>query len=196
MMKEKIKYQLINYEKNESMLQTLPHIRYLDLAIVFYSEIEEEDGLPYGLLTWRGLESLDMSMEELEDLAAANTPREMPFQLEKLETLVKKLLGDQYGEQKGGRLPMYVLTNERRLFGAACILYPGLLEWISRKFSSDLYILPSSIHECILIPVGKGASQEQLQKIVQEINGTQVPEDEILSDHVYIYRQEGDAIIF
>lgn len=193
MNKMNIKYQLMNFEKNKGLLEALPHVRYLDLAIVFYSEIEEEEGCPFGLLTWKGLEALGIGVEEVEALAAQNTPRQMPCCLESLESLVKGFLGEHHEEEEG-KLPMYVLTNRRRMFGAACILYPGLLERISSTLDSDLYILPSSIHECILVPVGKGSSKEEFQEIVREVNASQVPEEEILSDAVYVYHREEDSI--
>lgn len=194
MKKESIRYQLINYERNRELLQLVPHIRYLDLVIVFYGIIDEEENTSYGLLTWQGMYAMGLTEEETERLASENTPRDMPCVLDSLEKIVERILGKADLEPTG--LPMYVLTNKQCIFGAACILYPNLLQRISGILGSDLYILPSSIHECILIPENAGADRKELEEIVREINRTQVPEAEILSDHVYIYRAKGDFISF
>lgn len=196
MKKENIKYQLLNYERNDKMLSRVPHIRYLDLAIVFYCELEEVGERGYGILTKKGMEALHMSVEELEALAAQNTPRALPFRLETLEEIVARLelLPRELVRKDRPFLPMYVLSNERRMFGSACILYPGLLHRISSYFGADLYILPSSIHECILMPANCGHPLDKLQAIVRDVNRSQVPEEEILSDSVYFYEKSGDSI--
>lgn len=193
MKKNYIRYQIINYDRHRELLKRIPHIPYLDLAIVFYSRIPEEEKHPYGFLTWKGMKKLGVSLEELEELAAQETPKEMPPKLLGIEQLLEEVSE----EEKMGltpKLPMYVLTNEQHIFGAACILYPGLLEGIAAAFSSDFYILPSSVHECILIPETADTSREELAKIVKEINEKQVPPEEILSDRVYVYRRIGDRI--
>ena len=91
---------------------------------------------------------------------------------------------------------MYVLSNTRWLFGASSLLYPGVLKRISQYLASDLYILPSSIHECIIIPSKSVYTREDLQKIVREMNETQVREDEYLSDTVYQYEESGDILSY
>lgn len=195
MERDKIRYQLLNYEKNKKMLAMVPHIPYLDLAIVFYSILEEKEGSPYGIVTWNGMKKLKLGLEELEVLAAENTARDMPCQLEALEKMLERITGHPAPENVGG-VPMYVLTNQQHIFGASCILYPNLLYSISEYFQTDLYILPSSIHECILIPEGPDVSRKKLADIVADINSTEVPEEEVLSNCVYVYKQEGDVIYF
>lgn len=92
-------------------------------------------------------------------------------------------------------LPMYVLTNESRRCGAAAILYEGELDRIGRRLGEDFYILPSSIHEVIIVPMSCGHTREELRKMVKEINITQVSQEEYLSDHVYIYYRKIHEIL-
>ena len=84
---------------------------------------------------------------------------------------------------------MKVLSNTRRIEGAVCILYPGVLESLAREEGHDLYILPSSIHEVILLPDTGAPSAEELKRMVREVNDTQVAPEEVLSYSLYRYRR-------
>ena len=85
---------------------------------------------------------------------------------------------------------MYVLTNEQRLYGAANILYPEYLEDIAQRVDSDIYIIPSSVHEVITIPAYMVESVDYLQAMVMEVNRNEVSEEDYLSDGVYLYSRE------
>ena len=89
---------------------------------------------------------------------------------------------------------MYVLTNTQKLYGAGCMLYPGLLEAISEKLDADLYLLPSSIHEVILLPAESRICQKELAEMVDSINRTELAADEILSSSVYYYSRTQQAL--
>lgn len=94
----------------------------------------------------------------------------------------------------GERIPMYVLTNKQKLQGAGCILYPGVLKGFAEKIGQDFYVLPSSIHEVILVPAKSVESAKMLRDIVSDINRTQVAPDEILADSVYFYSLKRDLL--
>lgn len=89
---------------------------------------------------------------------------------------------------------MFILTNALRNQGAAAILYDGILKRLSDKFGSDLYILPSSIHECIIISAEEEDAREGLERLVCRVNHSQVAKEERLSDHVYRYERKTDEI--
>jgi hypothetical protein len=88
---------------------------------------------------------------------------------------------------------MYILTNQEGNFGAAELLRRDILCDIADRLQSDIIILPSSIHELIVIPDENG-DNEELARMVKEINITQVAVDEVLSDHVYRYERENKAV--
>ena len=90
--------------------------------------------------------------------------------------------------------PMYVLTNNQKLYGAGCMLYPGLLESISEKLDHDLFLLPSSIHEMILLPAANRSYSKELADMVAQINRTELAADEVLSDQVYYYSRADLAL--
>ena len=89
---------------------------------------------------------------------------------------------------------MYVATNYEKLNGASVLLYPNLLRDFAEQIRSDFYILPSSIHEVIFVPESAGMDIEYMKTMVQEINVTQVADEEILSDNVYFYNRACDRV--
>ena len=83
---------------------------------------------------------------------------------------------------------MYVLTNIMKRYGAAVLAYPGTLKKVGEMLGSDFAILPSSIHEVILAPAGRGAADAgYFCSAVREVNQAQVAPDEVLSDNAYYY---------
>ena len=82
---------------------------------------------------------------------------------------------------------MYVLSNTIRNFGAAAIMYDRRLEHIGEYLREDYYVLPSSVHEVIIIPKSKAPGKRELIEMVSDINATQVEEEDVLSDNAYYY---------
>ncbi len=107
---------------------------------------------------------------------------------------VEQIIKEEVEHLKADReMEMYVLTNAIRNYGATCITYPGLLKDFARQHGKDVYIIPSSVHEVILIPDYQW-SKEKLDEMVVEVNETELDPVDILSDHVYIYRRETQQI--
>ena len=70
--------------------------------------------------------------------------------------------------------------------GAAAILNDTARQEIAEKLG-DFYVLPSSIHEVMIVPKSTGRSLEELELMVRSVNSSEVEPDEVLSDHVYEY---------
>ena len=190
-LKDRIIFKLINYERNKELLSKVPHIRYLDLAIVFNCFVESlTNGYATILIHHHHLSYWNISCEELYSLAKHNTPKLLPYHLQNMSDVLDELFATEPVDwlcDDFSPIPMYVLTNTRKLHGSGCILYEDLLAHISFEINSDFYIIPSSIHEVLLIPTKNAASYDELSSMVCEINSTQVSREEILSDHVYFY---------
>lgn len=94
---------------------------------------------------------------------------------------------------------MTILSNKNYLQGAACILYPNVLRRMADIFGSDIFILPSSIHETILVPVKEdrdiGKEADILREMVTTINREELDKSDRLIDNVYLYQRESDSII-
>lgn len=85
------------------------------------------------------------------------------------------------------KIPMRVLTNSKRVHGAACILYPGVLDEVAQETGGSFFILPSSVHEVIILPDAGNGDGERLKEIIRMVNTTQVAPEEVLSDTLYRY---------
>lgn len=189
--KNRIIFKLVNYERNSELLTKVPHIKYLDLALVFNCFIESSpQSCATILIHHHHLSFWNISAEDLYSLALKNTPELLPYQMQDMSEIVADLFHDTLTEQFPDVFcpsPMYVLSNITKLNGAGCILYEDLLSDIAEKVDSDFYIIPSSIHEVLIIPTAYAAPYEAICGMVQEINTSQLTREEVLSDSVYYY---------
>ena len=191
--RSRIVYRLVHYEKNRELLKEIPHFPYLDLAVIFYCLVAEEPYENASILIYNHhLAYWKLQKETLRTLAQTNTPLLLPWRCDSLAELIMPALDvlpvkerpTQEALLDAETIPMYVLSNEQRYFGASCILYPNALKEISQKFADSLFILPSSIHEVIIIPASYTEDANELSEIVHDVNVSEVAQDEILSDSV------------
>ncbi len=89
---------------------------------------------------------------------------------------------------------MFILTNESRLNGATCMLYENVLDKFANEIKSDLYILPSSIHEVIILPKKEWYKKSDLESMINEVNTDNLSVDEILSDRVYMFERKNGIL--
>lgn len=177
-MKDRIVYKVIQRESNQELLKQIPHEIYMDLAIVYYALMEMTE---FGRITLpvknEHLKHWNITKEELNEAAKKNTPSLLPME------------GYVFSEY------MYLVTNQTRSFGAAVMLYDGFWKQMENVIGENFYVLPSSVHELILVPESSGMDKTYLQEMVKEVNRTEVEKEEILSDNVYYYsRQEGKLL--
>lgn len=190
--KDNILFRLINYERNSTMLADMPHIRFQDLAIVFYCRVQEVDG---GMIMIQNghMKMWQVTEQDLYDRALVNTPNFCPVSLSNLRSTVEELMGEEenisYSGENDVEDEMQVLSNQAKLFGAVSILYPDVLQNIADRIHRNLYVLPSSVHEVILLPerTGEKGAEESLLEIVKDVNSTVVDTQDILADSVYYY---------
>ncbi len=198
--KPNIVYKLVNYEKNADRLREMPYVRYLDLAIVFYFIFTDDtDEMASVLINNEHMERWGTTLEELNEIAEKNTPYVLEAEVKDMMELMKSHMNvPEFDEWKSDMdyIPMYVVTNRRGVNGAACLLYPGLLTDISERLDCDLFIIPSSVHELILVPAQNIEECERFDEMIRYVNKTQLAETEILSDHVYYYTRERRAVAY
>lgn len=197
--KSRIIFKLINYERNQELLKDVPHYRFLDLAIVFNCLLDSgPSGNATILIYNHHLNFWDITRDDLYALAAANTPKLLKYDLRSMTDVLKEFLrGDEPifpKEDLTNPYPMYVLSNQCKLNGSVSILYQNLLRDFAHRLGSDLYILPSSVHEVLLIPAFHHSSCQELSKMVTDVNSSQLSQEEILSDHVYYYSRETEKL--
>lgn len=203
----KIMMKLIHAGSNRQLLDDLPHILYLDLAIVFYLSLElNESGQMTAMIHNEHASQWDMDARTLFSLALTNTPRSYPAEIRSMEDVMKDIarrnLGDAYNEEIIDRLlhteeqltPLYVLTNQTGIYGAVCVLYDNLIKDFADTIGEDLIIIPSSIHEVLLAPDDGELCYEELNDMVVHVNESEVPPEDRLSDHIYRYSRSQERI--
>lgn len=221
-MKDKIAYKVVSVKKNGKLLKKVPHVKKMDLAIIFYCIIRcNKDENATTLIYNQHLELWDVSPEDVYEAALENTPKILPYEIKSMGDIIKEMLeegsedeevcedgfygdvqteilADKLMEELSGdsEIPqMFVLTNIFRLNGAAAMFYEGVLKKFAEEKQSDLIILPSSVHEVILIPVEQGMKTADFKPMIKEVNEEEVDPSEILSDHAYLYRRAEDEIV-
>jgi len=193
--KNQIVYKLVNYERNYELLRDVPHIRFLDLAITFsYVFSMEQETVATALIHNSHLADWKKTVHDLFQVAEINTPRIFKYTLSSIEEVLAELLKMEAGEFENP-IPMYVLSNNVGISGATVMIYKGMLKEISERMQSDIYILPSSIHETLLVPVYESGNEQVLADMVREVNATKLCQNEILSDNVYFYSRKENEII-
>lgn len=203
--KKKVAFKLVNTEKNQQMLKEVPHIPLLDLSIVFYILVDvDEKGSATIQIRNEHIENWNVNVEQLYKDAKLNVKCLIPARLMCMQHVIEKLCDISKGEEKDSlkaKFPpenkefMYILTNSIHQFGAAVLAYPNILEMASRIIGEDFYLLPSSIHEVILIPKSKSPDLKDLNEMINEVNETQVQEEEVLSDHAYYYEKNTHTLM-
>lgn len=180
-------FKLLHYEMNRELLEQIPHRKYLDLAIVCYCDIKDKR-IGHGsiLIKKEHMEMWEIDDDQLIQDAMKNMPYLYPADFMNMSVVLKQLYKDPVN-LLDVELPMFVLTNTERVNGAASLLYEGQLEKIEKILGQDFYILPSSIHEVIIVPKSKGTDEDDLSRMVDEINHEQLAREEILSNHAYRY---------
>lgn len=187
---------LINYERNRKLLEQIPHRKILDLAMIYYFRVEGFSGhIASSLINNAHMEWWKVTEEELFKRAKENTCRLLPPHIVGMRQLIRGIAGrDIFPADEEETETMYVLTNKEKYFGSVCFLYPRALEQISSFFKSSFFILPSSIHESIIVPDSGRFNPEDLRVIVQDVNRRAVAEEEILSDQIYYYDREEENL--
>lgn len=185
--KEHLRLRLVNYGKNTELLRDMPYVRWNDLAVIFYYEIG--DGQAQIQINNRHLALWEETVETLYQDAMENMKNSVPDELFPLSDLIGRKASSWMGEEP----PIYVLTNSTGRYGAAAMLYTGKIRELADSTGTDLVILPSSLHEVLLVP-DLEEKRQTYRETVGGVNRTVLEPEEVLSDNVYLYSREKDAV--
>ena len=191
--KECIHAKLVNREMNSGFLKRVPYRNFLDLEVIYYVTV---DGLSEGVngaftVSERNMEVWKKKEDELYRTAVFNMHLHGEPVFESMDEVLRSIMpGFQLPSPVSTPVEMHVLTNKEKIFGAAEILDSGTLKRVSDELGGDFIVLPSSVHECIIIPADETVSYQELADMVTEINVDAVSIEERLSDHVYLYERK------
>lgn len=196
--KNMIRVEIVNKEWNKERLEKVPYQNFCDLAVICRVIVQENaESRTSSLVRWDMLKQWKITEDELWKAAYDNLNR-TEYTIHPLEDLLVSLLSpeceiDEESKKKASP-SLYVLSNHNQIGGAAGILRTDILKKIREKIGADLYILPSSIHELILLPVSDQVSVEELREMVVNVNQEIVGPEERLSDEVYYFRGETQKV--
>ena len=198
---------LLNTADNREMLAQMPHRKIADLSL-FYSVVFPDQGddmrasmkIKNGHMAYWGVSEQELYTQAISNIESKETNTLFPMD----SVLAAMLTGRENGQNLLKAAPgenmqplpdgMYVLTNEQKTYGASLLAVPGIMEKVNQLFPEGYYILPSSLHETIILPKPCGVSAKELGEMVRDINRTQVNREERLSDCVYEYDKEKSVI--
>lgn len=186
-------YRLINYKENQELLSSVPYTRFLDLAKVYYADCQIGETAGSILIHHKHIEEWGITEDELIAAAEENTPILYPVKLKPLSSVLG--LGDDICPLPGMSGHMFVLSNTENQNGAASVCYKDVLDNFSQKIKDDLVVLPSSVHETILLPLQEKSNLDSLKEMVYDINRTVLDRSEFLSDNVYVYNRQDKQLI-
>lgn len=206
--KNKVMFTLVNTDKNKEVLKAVPSTPFLDLSYTYYIQLQNGN-FENGNVRIKNeyLDRWDITLEELHKQAVKNL---MKFTEEKMEPMVDVVLkilfeGNNEFKEEGTKFirevnseseysEMHVLSTTSHIYGAVYMFYSSKIKALADKLDSDLYILPSSIHELILIPVLENEEVEILREMVNQVNEESVENIDYLSDNVYRFNRNTEEI--
>jgi len=192
--KDRLYVELINRHSNTELLKDVPHKQFLDdFAIVMRCLIKAaDDGNSSFLVHNSHLDMWNVDQKPLLSFAIQNTRKLFGVELRDMEDVLKELIPCM--ETGCSRVPMWVLSNRHHLAGASAVLFHDVLEDFSQKYGS-FYVIFSSVHEALLIPVSSDMCMDELTKMNREINKTDVSDEEVLGTKAYLYTKENGFVI-
>lgn len=181
--------QVVGVKGNEALLDTVPHKRHEDLAVIYRMLIEKRDNEVGSVkITNDNFNDLGISLDELHERALANTEKFFPVKIMNLAEMRS------IEEARDNRSSLLALTNEGQSLGAIAAFYPGVLEHISEVTGGDLFLLPSSVNEFMVLYDNGDYDAKWLRGIVREANRLVIREEDHLTDSVYRFRRGDKAL--
>lgn len=199
--KDKIVFRLVNKNENEELLKDVPNKEFLDLAMC-YGVLIRDPHFNNGIMLIHNshLAMWNVTKEDIGKEAQVNTPAMLKPWFGPIDRLITDFMREEesdytdYMQTEEFDRFMYVLTNSAKFHGSACICYDGLLADIAKHLECGFYIIPSSVHEVIIVPKSCGATKWELMDMVKAVNDEEVSREEILSYIVYEYDEINDII--
>jgi len=220
--KDNIIFRVVGAKENESRLSDMPHRLENDMAIIYQIMLKKpEDGITTVQIENHVMNQWNVDEKKLYELALENTQRELPATFLHINEMIKEIMRNNFmeinlntmsddddmepfletlfqeamEEMPEERIPIFVLSNDIKMNGAAAFFYPDMREQIARQMNGNYFVLPSSIHEMIIVPDNGDADYQELKNIVNEINQTQVAPHEVLTGEVYSYDRESKQLM-
>lgn len=199
--KEKLFIRVSSLEQNRDRVNEVPHMIKEDLMITYHIAADMgEDGMASSMINNQMMETFQVTPEQLHADALESSQHILPAQIRTMDEVIRPMIrmdmissgmtpeeADENLDQMFAEAvnPMMVVSNDRTLNGAGVLFYPDMMEKISERLDGDFFILPSSVHETLVIPDNGEYNFKDLKEMVQEVNSSQVEPEDRLTDEVY-----------
>ena len=193
-MKEKLSVEVVSLDANKDLLERVPHKSMEDLAIVYRLVLDTDDSSKGTILVTNSLmNNYGITPEQLHEDAMKNSPIIRPANIRGMSEVMMELMPRSEAEMLGlvkvdpADEQIFVATVPDKIHGAGVIAYPNFLEEAAEKVGGSYFVLPSSLHEVLLVPEKTGMQTAELEAMVRDVNSTKVAPEDKLSDNVYHY---------
>ena len=200
-MKDKLAMEVVSAETNKELLETVPHKDMEDMAVVYRFVISSgEEGRASVLITNKMLENYGVTPEQLHADALENAPQLKPMEIKGMSEVIAEMMGVEQAELMGiypvapEDEQIFVASVPDKVHGAGVLAYQDFMDKAAERAGGDFFILPSSIHEILIVPDNGKMDLKSLESMVREVNATQVAPSDKLTDNVYHY--DSQAKIF
>jgi len=191
--KDRIQLRLVNTALNKSLLDSCPHREFFDLSVIYWVAVGEKSSARVNNDT---LKMWGVTEEELFYAGCESMRRNSSIVLKPVtEVLAERGVPGfkaPFEAGSGAGPSLYVLLGNNPNMASA-ILFSNAVEELSERYSGDVYIMPSSIHEVLLLPEYDGVDVRFLLQMVRDVNRAVVKKEDFLSDSVYVYRRRTGA---
>lgn len=193
-MKEKLAIEVVSAEANKDMLEKVPYQTIEDMAVVYRFVLNsDEDGRASILVTNKILENMGVTPEQIHADALKNAPQIKPAEIKGMSEVMAEMMDPEQAEMMGivpvapENEQMFVATVPDKIHGASVLVYQNFMEQAAEIAGGDFFILPSSIHEILIVPDNGKMDLKELENMVKEVNATQLAPADKLTDSVYHY---------
>lgn len=206
-LKDKIVFQVVNTRENQEMIALCPHRKLMDLTVVYRAITNvDEEGVSGFLITNDIASAEDLTEKALYAMAKKNTKKLFPFKSERIEETMMRMM-KRWGAKEDdidqsfpyiNDVPenerVYVISNKYEFFGANALLYKDVIGNVAKSIGTDCYILPSSVHDLVVLSTDIFDESTKLINLVRETNSEHVRISDRLSDSIYLYSLDNGKI--
>lgn len=197
---DKVFFQLINTDSNKDLLSTCPHREFHDMSLIYRMLYNKsDDGIESVRITDDLMNTWGVDEEKLFELASENTKEIFKPRIQTMGEVMMGFLGmdesmdpemlDELLESS----PLWLVSNDMCVNGATMMVYDDVLSDVAGRIGDDLYILPSSLHEFLAVPMSE-IDPDDLSHMVQDVNQEHVNEEDRLSNQVFSYDRKAHEL--
>ena len=183
--------EVVGKDQNAEMLQSVPHQEMEDLATVYRIDLgDTENGNATVLITNEMLRNYGITPDQLHQDAIDAAHQTMKYSIRSMDEVLMGMAQSMGIDQEQPVMfssPLYVATTERDMYGAGVLAVPSFFEEAAEKLDGNFYVLPSSVHEILLLPDRFAPEPQLLKEMVQDVNANEVDPKDRLSNNVYHY---------